>query len=32
MRVERPEGDAQFVLTAGRSPRDIRFVYDDPTV
>ncbi|KAL0635261.1 hypothetical protein Q9L58_005827 [Maublancomyces gigas] len=29
---ERPEGDAQFVLAAGRSPRDIRFVYDDPTV
>ena len=29
---ERPEGDAQFVLGAGRSVRDIRFVYDDSTV
>ncbi|KAF8242364.1 UBC-like protein [Wilcoxina mikolae CBS 423.85] len=29
---ERPEGDDQFVLRAGRSVRDIQFVYDDPTV
>ncbi|KAH0608900.1 uncharacterized protein H6S33_001128 [Morchella sextelata] len=29
---ERPHGDEQFVLGAGRSPRHIRFVYDDPTV
>ncbi|KAA8902113.1 ubiquitin-conjugating enzyme/RWD-like protein, partial [Sphaerosporella brunnea] len=29
---ERPEGDEQFVLRAGRSVRDIQFVYDDPTV
>jgi ubiquitin-conjugating enzyme E2 W len=31
-RNERPEGDEQFVLRAGRSVRDIQFVYDDPTV
>jgi len=29
---ERPEGDENFVLRAGRSPRDIQFIYDDPTV
>ena len=29
---ERPEGDENFVLSAGRSPRDIQFIYDDPTV
>ncbi|TGZ78387.1 UBC-like protein [Ascodesmis nigricans] len=29
---ERPEGDEAFVLREGRSVRDIRFVYDDPTV
>jgi ubiquitin-conjugating enzyme E2 W len=29
---ERPEGDDQFVLRAGRSVRDIQFVYDDNTV
>ncbi|KAL7272703.1 hypothetical protein RUND412_004484 [Rhizina undulata] len=29
---ERPQGDDQFVLRAGRSLRNIRFVYDDPTV
>lgn len=29
---ERPDGDAQFVLRDGRSPRDISFIYDDNTV
>jgi len=29
---ERPEGDDQFVLRAGRSVRDIQFIYDDHTV
>ncbi|PWW78810.1 UBC-like protein [Tuber magnatum] len=29
---ERPDGDDQFVLRTNRSLRNIRFVYDDPTV
>jgi ubiquitin-conjugating enzyme E2 W len=29
---ERPEGDDQFILGAGRSIKDIQFIYDDPTV
>lgn len=29
---ERPEGDADFVRSGNTNPRNIRFVYDDPTV
>ncbi|KAI5786383.1 ubiquitin-conjugating enzyme/RWD-like protein [Peziza echinospora] len=31
-RNERPEGDAEFVSRGNTNPRNIRFVYDDPTV
>ncbi|KAF8456309.1 hypothetical protein BGX38DRAFT_1163916 [Terfezia claveryi] len=31
-RNERPEGDADFVRSGNTNPRNIRFVYDDPTV
>lgn len=29
---ERPEGDAEFVKSNRQRPRDIRFLYHDPTV
>ena len=29
---ERPPGDQEFVMRNRRRPRDINFMYDDPTV